>query len=300
MPVLDCQPVRRALSMSRCSRGQHRARPARGRARAAGVQGGTRSRKSVSAAQMVPTPARLRWSSRASPTNRRGAVTRRRPRPRRPSRGRARRGRGGRRGRPRARSARGRACRAAARAPSSRRCSDERPAVWRRCVATGRAARRRSTRHWPSIRRWVCRVSAACRYAVQQVLAARDDLERCATRRGRRSAHRGPAQSARSTTRPAQGRRRGGRRCGSTVSPSGTADHLRIRSPRGVRWKPASSRAARSGWPGAEQLAAVGLLDGDPARGCRGGRRRPARRPPARSRSGSSDQVSRVLPPRST
>ena len=75
MPVLACQPVRRASAMSRCSRSSIATTLGVSRS-AAGVHGSTRSRKRISLAQNVPTPHSTRWSSSTSPTNPGDAVTR--------------------------------------------------------------------------------------------------------------------------------------------------------------------------------------------------------------------------------
>ena len=65
---------------------------------------------------------------------------------------------------------------------------------------------------------------------------------------------------------------------------------LRPAEPRGVATKPASPQGrAQRGGAGAEQLLAVGLLDGQPARARRGGPRRPARG--RRARAGITCQV---------
>ena len=103
-----------------------------------------------------------------------------------------------------------------------------------------------STRHWPSIRRWVCSVvpvSKRCSRCLPRATTSRvrDPARSTSGTEGQRSSARSTTASRRAASS------RSAVRC--TVSPSGTAGHLRIRSPRGVRWKPASSRAATTGWP---------------------------------------------------
>ena len=137
--------------------------------------------------------------------------------------------------------------------------------------------------------------------AGEQVLAARDGLDDRPAREvgGRRWP--GPGSRCARASGPRA----------LVQAPGGAADGValrhrqpleaRSRSPRGVATKPAASRAARSGvGAGAEELLAVGLLDGEPAqRAAAGGVGERVRRP-ARAASRSSGQVSSVLPPRST
>ncbi len=243
MPVLACQPVRRAVSISRCSRVSIAVTRSGSRSWA-GIHGSTRSRKRTSVAQKVPTPASTRWSSRVSPTNRSDAVTRaaataasqsgpRMSGPRWPTRSDSR--------------LVGTRSSMPSRRPNADQVSVSTAArrSWRRSTRSVRAPGC-STRHWPSIRRWVCRVapvSNRCRRCLPRATTSRvRDPDRST------SGTDGQRSSARSTTASRRAASsRSAVRC--TVSPSGTADHLRIRSPRGVRWKPASSRADTTGWP---------------------------------------------------
>ena len=87
--------------------------------------------------------------------------------------------------------------------------------------------------------------------------------------------------------------------------PGGAVDGVALRHgaavPSGCRDEAGGGqRLAQRRRPAAEQLLAVGLLDGQPAQRRRGGRPRPATAAAGVSRSGSSDQVSSVRPPRST
>ena len=158
--------------------------------------------------------------------------------------------------------------------------------------AGSRAVRRSvaSTRHWPSIRRWECRVtplSSRWRMCLPR-LTTSSVVDAAEVERGqRRPAQVGSSVSgspARAWSRRAAVRqhgvalrhRRSSTACESQPARGGVEAGLRQRG---------GDRVAR-----AEHLAAVGLLDGESARGRPRGRRAPARRPPRCSASASSVQ----------
>ena len=246
---------------------------------------------------MLPMPARLRWSSSASPTGRSGSAVSRRSASLLVPVGAEQVGAEvADRRRPRGRAGAARRCRAEAdrRAPSAARAP---PGPGGRAAPALRRGGRRA-RSPPSSGGCAAVHCRRRRDAGEQVLAARDGLDDACRRPGRRWRAAAPGSRCGSARRPRAPRRAAGR-CARRCHPQ--APLALSRSPRGVGDEPGRLQRLAQRGRAASRAAArrrPSRRSAGPAR--RAGRPRPARRPPGPSRSASSVQVSRVRPPRST